>query len=84
MREREVCGLYCTGYEEYRRLTWCSLADALRQETLSPQTCWSERRTEGSGGVVGVQTPSPHPPEIRKAHQNRAKLNPIVKTVKNC
>ena len=32
------------------------------------------------GGVWGVQ----HPPEIPKALQNRAKLNPIVKTVKNC
>ena len=31
------------------------------------------------GGVWGVQTP---PPEIPKALQNRAKLNPIVKTVK--
>jgi len=30
----------------------------------------------------GVQTPPP--PEIPKALQNRAKLNPIVKTVKNC
>ena len=33
------------------------------------------------GGGWGVQTP---PPEIPKALQNRAKLNPIVKTVKNC
>jgi len=32
-------------------------------------------RTEG-----GVQTP----PEILKALQSRARLNPIVKTVKNC
>ena len=44
-------------------------------------------RTELSGthtsGVPrgGVQPP---PPDIPKAHQNRAKLNPIVKTVKNC
>ena len=30
--------------------------------------------------VWGVQTP----PQIPKALQNRAKLNPIVKTVKNC
>ena len=29
------------------------------------------------GGVWGVQTPTP---EIPKALQNRAKLNPIVKT----
>ena len=33
-------------------------------------------------GVWGVQTPPP--PEIPKAFQNGAKLNPIVKTVKNC
>jgi len=32
------------------------------------------------GGVWGVQTL----PEIPKALQNQAKLNPIVKTVKNC
>ena len=32
----------------------------------------------GGGGLF-----SP-PPEIPKALQNRAKLNPIVKTVKNC
>jgi len=40
--------------------------------------------TQRSSGVPsggwGVQTP----PEIPKALQNRAKLNPIVKTVKNC
>jgi len=33
------------------------------------------------GWGLGVQTP---PPKILKALQNRAKLNPIVKTVKNC
>ena len=38
-----------------------------------------QSHTEGGGW--GVQTP---PPEILKALQNRAKLNPIVKTVKNC
>ena len=32
------------------------------------------------GGCWGVQTP----PEILKALQNHAKLNLIVKTVKNC
>jgi len=37
-------------------------------------------RTEGA--VWGVQTPPPR--EIPKALQTRAKLNPIVKTVKNC
>jgi len=39
-------------------------------------TC-DQWRTEGG---VGVFKP---PPEIPKALQNRAKLNPIVKTVKN-
>ena len=33
------------------------------------------------GGFGGVQTP---PLKFPKALQNRAKLNPIVKTVKNC
>ena len=39
----------------------------------------SQWPTEGGGGF-GVQTP----PEIPKSLQNDAKLNPIVKTVKNC
>ena len=40
-------------------------------------------RTEGWGGgsLGGFKPP---PPEIPEALQNRAKLNPIVKTVKNC
>ena len=36
-----------------------------------------QRRTEGGWGGV-----HPLPPQIPKAHQNRAKLNPIAKTVK--
>jgi len=36
-------------------------------------------RTEGGFGVF-----KPPPAEIPKALQNRAKFNPIVKTVKNC
>ena len=35
-------------------------------------------------GVPRVGWGSTPPPEIPKALQNRAKLNPIVKTVKNC
>jgi len=35
----------------------------------------------GTGGVWIVQIP---PPEMPKALQNHTKLNPIVKTVKNC
>ena len=42
-------------------------------------SCTSVERQRGG---VGSSTPSPH--EIPKALQNRAKLNPIVKTVKNC
>ena len=40
--------------------------------------CRKQWRTE-EGGVK-----TPPPPEIPKALQNRAKLNPIVKIVKNC
>ena len=36
-------------------------------------------RTEGGLGCLGCSNPPP--PEIPKALQNRAKLNPIVKTV---
>ena len=43
-------------------------------------TAVTQWRTEGEGGF-GVFNP---PPEIPKALQNCAKLNPIVKTVKNC
>ena len=35
------------------------------------------------GGGLGMFNLPPHP-EIMKVLQNRAKLNPIVKTVKNC
>ena len=34
--------------------------------------------------ISGVPRGGLNPPEIPKALQNRAKLNPIVKTVKNC
>jgi len=39
-------------------------------------------RVTGGGGGGGFKPPPP--PEIPKALQNRANLNPIVKTVKNC
>ena len=41
---------------------------------------FSEAVAYRGGGSWGVKTPS----EIPKALKNRAKLNPIVKTVKNC
>ena len=44
----------------------------------SPYLTVDQWHTEGGGW--GVQTPS----EIPKALQNRAKLTPIVKTVKKC
>jgi len=45
---------------------------------------FKQRQTGATrGGGVGGFKPSP-PPEIPKALQNPAKLNPFVKTVKNC
>ena len=49
------------------------------QGWLSFSSIFSYSGVPGRGGW-GVQTP----PQITKALQNRAKLNPIVKTVKNC
>ena len=40
--------------------------------------------TASSGVPRGVVWGVQNPPEILNARQNRAKLNPIVKTVKNC
>jgi hypothetical protein len=42
---------------------------------------WNVTPVAYRGGVGGCSTP---PPEIPKALQNRDKLNPIVKNVKNC
>jgi len=53
------------------------------RELLKPQ--WNSTNNARSGvprGVCGSSTPPP--PEIPNALQNRAKRNPIVKTVKNC
>ena len=55
----------------------------LRAEMLCERDDSKSGRVNGSGvprGGFGVFKP----PEILKALQNRAKLNPIVKTVKNC
>ena len=54
---------------------------AYAPKTISCCTTSNRWRTEGGGGGWDGQTP---PPEIPKALQNPAKLNPIVKTVKNC
>ena len=52
-----------------------------RSETDVPPLLYADAQWRVEGGL-GVQTLPP--PEIPNALQNRAKLNPIVKTVKNC
>jgi len=52
----------------------------VRDQFSNPYT--TTRGAPSRRGFGGVQTPPP--PEIPKVHQNRAKLNPIVKTAKNC
>ena len=49
--------------------------------TATLSHCDMKQETVAYRGGVGVFNT---PPEIAKALQNRAKLNPIVKTVKNC
>ena len=49
-------------------------------DTLSTTFCHHLSVVYWGRGVGGVQIP----PEIPKALQNCAKLNPIMKTVKNC
>jgi hypothetical protein len=62
--------------------SWQEFAAVLLEKLIS-QECstldTTQWRTEGGFGVF-----NPPPPEILKALQNRAKLNLIVKTVKNC
>ena len=50
---------------------------------LLPQESLDKCFQCGTEGGWGGSAPPP-PPEIPKALQNRAKLNPIVKTIKNC
>jgi len=54
----------------------------MNQRYFSSRKVSAQWRTGGVGGG-GVGMFKPHP-KIRKALQNRAKLNLIVKTVKNC
>ena len=64
-----------TDYNFFKRGTLFNSEKAVRRQTVI---------VLGSGvpsGGLGVFKP---PPEIPKAHQNRAKLNPFSKIVKNC
>ena len=55
--------------------------DSILVKLCKLSTAYARGQWRTEGGVWGVQTT---PPKIPKALQNRAKLNPIVKTVKNC
>ena len=59
----------------------CELLITFEVNVIRPAKFEGLRAVAYRGGVWGVQPPVP---EILKALQNRAKLNPIVKTVKNC
>ena len=66
----------CFDYSHHQALLrYRSLLNTFKMQTCCPKQ-W---RTVGGWGVQ-----NPPPPEIPKALQNRAKLTPIVKTVKNC
>ena len=74
------CTVTYNGQHIGRRLSCTQTMDT----TTTTARCCSEHkacqwRTEGGWGLN-----PPPPSEIPKALQNRAKLNPIVKTVKNC
>jgi len=55
------------------------ILEALVGALLKVKSSGAQWRTEGGG----VWVFNPLPPEIPKALQNGAKINPIVKTVKN-
>ena len=59
---------------------WNILTQEISERRKLRENAHRQWRTEG-GGWFGVFKP---PPEIPKPLQNRVKLNPIVKTVKNC
>ena len=52
------------------------------QNVVNISTTWLFFSSGATRGGLGCSNPPP--PEIPKALQNRAKLNPIVKTVNNC
>jgi len=56
-------------------------SQVLTSALLKIRALWDVKQFRTGGGVWGFKPP---PPEIPKALQNLAKLNPIVKTVKNC
>jgi len=58
---------------------------SLGNRVLQLFCCYYQWRTEGGlgGSTPSPSSPPPPPHEIPKALQNRAKLNPIVKSVTN-
>jgi len=73
-----IYGVKCEGdYEITDDQNWERKGDGFRHSSQRSQ--W---RTE-EGGFGGSNQTTPPPSEIPKAQQNRAKFNPIEKTVKN-
>jgi len=72
-----VTGTCESGNEPSGSIKCCEFHNWLKTSLLLKK----QRCTEGVGGV-GVFKPPPI--EVPKAFQTGAKLNPIVKTVKNC
>jgi len=60
--------------------TWLIACETLPNENICKQA--TRNASMSFSGVPGGRVKTPH--EILKALQNRAKVNPIVKTVKNC
>ena len=57
--------------------------EPLSEEQMDTDASYMHTISDVPRGGCGLFKPPP-PPEIAKALQNCAKLNPIVKTVKNC
>jgi len=75
----------CTHTWAWTSSAQCLLC-ALAHKPAVPRTLWKLLRFRTAFTTSGVsgRCSTPPPPEIPRVLQNRAKLNPIVKTVKNC
>ena len=80
-----LCILNCSPSERFaEEKGLCSCRESKQNPSVFSLPCVCTFYTPSSGvprGDLGFQPP---PPEIPKGLQNRTKLNPIVKTVKNC